>query len=367
MRLVILGDALAPHTRRWARWFALEGHQVDVVSFNSAALEGYAPARVHQLNDRSSGGRAGRFVKMATTQLKLRKLLRKLKPDVVHAHSVGGYAWAARATRFTPMVLTPWGTDILEDIRNSRVNKWLTTDALLHAQLVTTDGYHFVPLLQDLGVERDKIEILTFGTDLKKFQRRTDPEIRARLGLGDGPTVISTRTPNPVHDVATFVKAIPAMANTIPTAQFVVVGDGAQLDMLKSMASDFGVADRVIFTGMLEEEELGDYLACSDVYVSTSLMDAGLAASTAEAMAMEIPVVQTLNSDNEYWTPDGVGGALFADGSSDQLAAAVCRLLEDPDSLSRMGARNRQKVSEEYDTDIQMRRMEALYQALIVK
>ena len=47
------------------------------------------------------------------------------------------------------------------------------------------------------------------------------------------------------------------------------------------MASDSGVGDRVTFTGMLEEEELRDYLACSDLYVSTSLADAGLAAGTA--------------------------------------------------------------------------------------
>lgn len=365
MRLVILSDALAPHTRRWARWFALQGHQVDVISFNAEALEGYAPVRVHKLNQRAGGGHARRAVKMLTTQLKLRRLLRELRPDVVHAHSVGGYAWAARAARFTPLVLTPWGTDLLDDIRNSRANKWFTTDALRHAQLVTTDGFHFVSLLEDLGVESDKIEVLIFGTDLQKFQRRTDPGLKHRLGLGSGPVVISTRTPNPVHDVATFVRAIPMIAMAVPEAHFVVVGDGTELATLQSMASDSGVGDRVTFTGMLEEEELRDYLACSDLYVSTSLADAGLAASTAEAMAMELPVVQTLNSDNEYWTPEGEGGSLFADGDSDQLAAVASRLLTDSEALARMGARNREKVCAEYDTDVQMRKMTELYQAVI--
>ena len=362
---MILSDALAPHTRRWAQWFALHGHQVDVISFNAEALDGYGPARVHKLNERVGGGRTRRAAKMVTTQLKLRRLLRDLKPDVVHAHSVGGYAWAARAARFTPVVLTPWGTDLLDDIRASRVNRWLTTDALRHAQLVTTDGFHFVSLLQELGVKPDKIEVLMFGTDLQKFRRRTDPELKARLGLGDGPVVISTRTPNPVHDVATFVRAIPVIAQAFPTARFVVVGDGTDLGMLKAMAMHSGVADRIIFTGMLEEEELRDHLACSDLYVSTSLKDAGLAASTAEAMAMELPVVQTLNSDNEYWTPEGEGGALFADGNPDQLAAAACRLLAEPHTLVRMGERNRKKVCAEYDTDVQMRKMTELYAAVV--
>lgn len=365
MRLLVLSDALAPHTQRWATWFANRGHEVHVVSFNAEVLTDYAPAHVHVLWESDTGGRGSRIRRMVTVQHRLRRLLRDLAPDVIHAHSVGGYAWAARWTGFQPFVLTPWGTDILVDIQESRVNRLLTTSALRKAPLVVTDGQHFVDILVGLGVARERIEVLTFGTDTTKFSGRADPARRRELGFDDCNVVISTRTPNPVHDVGCFVRAIPDILAKCSNTRFIVVGDGTERESLEELAHELGVTSRVRFTGMVGESEMRELLSVSDVYVSTSLMDAGLAGSTAEAMAMSLPIVQTDNSDNRYWAPPGVGGYLFENGASAHLAEAVAKLLADPQERSEMGARNREMVCREYDTDIQMAKMEEFYFALI--
>lgn len=365
MRLLVLGDALAPHTRRWAQWFARRGHQVDVATFNPEVLPDFEPATVHVLwdpaVDTSQGNRA---MRMLTIQRRLRRLVRRLEPDVVHAHSVGGYAWAAKWLGFQPYVLSPWGTDILVDVRESRVNRLLTTSALKKSPLVITDGFHFVELLEDLGVDRERIEVLTFGTDTKRFTVSGDDDARLKWGYVGYRVVISTRTPNPVHDVDCFVRAIPQIHDSFPDARFIIVGDGTELEVLKSLAADLHVADYCRFTGMVDEATMRDLLSLSDVYVSTSLMDAGLAGSTAEAMAMGLPVVQTDNSDNSYWAPHGVGGALFPNGDHARLAEVVCSMLADPDSAKAMGRRNREKICAEYDTDTQMAKVENLYQSL---
>jgi glycosyltransferase involved in cell wall biosynthesis len=102
-------------------------------------------------------------------------------------------------------------------------------------------------------------------------------------------------------------------------------------------------------------------LRASDVYVSTSKMDAGLATSTAEAMAIGLSVAQTDNSDNAYWTPNGEGGLLVPNGDPVALADAVICLLGDV-ALSRgMGERNRQMVIKEYNIDTEMSRIESQY------
>ena len=118
---------------------------------------------------------------------------------------------------------------------------------------------------------------------------------------------------------------------------------------------------------MVEEDRMRRLLRASDVYVSTSKMDAGLAASTAEAMAVGLPVVQTHNSDNAYWTPNGEGGLLVANGDPVALSAAVIRLLGDVEERCRMGERNRQMVIKEYNMDTEMSRIENEYKRLTGK
>lgn len=365
MRLIILADAAAPHTRRWALWFALRGHEVHVVSVNEKSLQGYEPATVHAIWNKIAGNSLPeRILKIPIILARLRRLIRRFPPDIIHAHSAGGYAWMAMLCGFRPYVVTPWGTDLLVDIHQSWINRLLTQRALRCAELVTTDGLHFVDILRSLGVSADKVFVHMFGTNINQYSPGSEDGERRALDIGDGPVVISTRTLYPVHDVETFVRALPAIHQAYPNACFVIVGDGSERNRLEAMAASLGVKDVTRFTGMVEEDRLRRLLRVSTVYVSTSLRDAGLAGSTAEAMATALPVIQTNNSDNALWTPDGQGGLLVKDGDPGAIAAAVCRLLGDREECRRMGARNRQVIVERNNMDTELARIEAHYERL---
>lgn len=366
MRLCILSDTAAPHTRRWARWFANRGHEVHVISLNPHGLKDYEPAIVHSIWKPHFGNAIPeRILKIPIVLIRLHELLKQYPPDVVHAHSAGGYAWMAMLSGFRPYVITPWGTDLLIDIQYSRINRWLTTQALRHAAMITTDGFHFVEILHGLGVPRESVFIHTFGTDINRFCPGPAKEERDKLNIGDSPIIISTRTLNPVHDVETFIRALPYIRECIPTAQFIIVGDGSERLKLEKLSEDLGVDTFTHFTGMVDENRMCSLLRASDIYVSTSKMDAGLAGSTAEAMALELPVVQTKNSDNEYWTPDGEGGYLVPNSDPDALALAVCKLIMDASLRRKMGIRNRQKIIKEYNMDKEMSRIEMEYERII--
>ena len=210
MRIYLLSDTAAPHTRRWAHWFARRGHEVHVVSLNPDGLSGYDPAVVHSIwRPRFGNALLERVLKTPIVLARLRALFKRYPPDVVHAHSAGGYAWVALLCGFRPYVVTPWGTDLLVDVQRSRVTRWLTGQALRRAALVTTDGFHFVDILCGFGVPKGRTVIHTFGTDVHHFSPGRDEGERAALYASDGPVVISTRTPNPVHDVETFVRSLP--------------------------------------------------------------------------------------------------------------------------------------------------------------
>lgn len=360
MRLVLLADTAAAHTRRWVNWFSDHGYQVLVVSFNSEADPGYDSAvQIVNLWVQSKSVFVStllRPIKFLVILYRLRKLLHRFQPDVVHAHSAGGYSWAAWVLRLRPLVITPWGTDILVDVERSRINRFFTKAALSYASIVTTDGKHFVDRLVSLGVESKDIYLHMFGTDVSLFSRKDAVRAasRSRYGYSDSDIVIvSTRTLVPVHDVEVFVKAAPKLAQLNSSFRFLIVGDGSERSMLEAYVDQAGIAHVIHFAGLVNENEMIELLLISDIYVSTSKMDAGLAASTAEAMSMQLPVVQTNNSDNLYWVADGQGGYSFENGDGKSLVEAILALVGDQNANS-FGRVNREKIVKENNLETEM-------------
>jgi len=101
-----------------------------------------------------------------------------------------------------------------------------------------------------------------------------------------------------------------------------------------------------------------------DVYVSTSLSDAGIAASTAEAMACGLPVVITDSGENARWIEPGRNGFLVPLSEPGALAEKLLRLIDDPELRSRLGAAGRATIQERNDYQVEMAKMETLYQQI---
>ena len=367
MNICYLADAQAEHTRRWTKYFALKGHDVDLITLNPNILPDYAPVRLHLVSKpRGSSDLLSRIHNLPSVLARVRGTIRHVRPDVLHAHSAGGYAWLALLAGFHPYLITPWGTDIMIDSKRSRWNRFLTTMALRRADLITCDAYHVEDEMVRLGLSADKIRIVFFGTDMTRFDRPADgasapPEQAVQQ---NSHTVISTRTLTPVHDIETFVRSVPLVQQTLPGTRFVLVGDGSERRELEGLVAELGVGESVRFTGYVDEDEMVRRLQASDVYVSTSLEDAGLAASTAEAMACGLPVVVTDNADNGKWVEDGAGGFVVPMRNPEVLADRVIRLLKGEKMRSDFGRLNRQVIEERNNYVTEMGRMEEIYEEL---
>ncbi|GAH34462.1 unnamed protein product, partial [marine sediment metagenome] len=135
--------------------------------------------------------------------------------------------------------------------------------------------------------------------------------------------IISFRSLEPIYDVESLIKAIPSVLKEIPSAKFIVAGDGEQRKYLENLGVSLGISGSIRFVGFVENDELPQYLASADVYVSTSLSDAGIAVSTAEAMACGLPVVITDFGDNRKWVENGINGFLVPPKSPEALASKI--------------------------------------------
>lgn len=365
MKICFFADAIAEHTRRWTKYFALKGHHVDLITWNPRVLNNYNPVRVHVIQKGiKSSDIVSRIRNFPSLMFEIKRLLKEIKPEVLHAHSAGAYAWMAMIAGFHPFIVTPWGTDILVNAKKSRWNRLLTSLALRRADLITCDAQHMKNEMVCLGVNPGRIQIVMFGVDLKRFIKysATEFELKKQFELDDSPIVLSTRTLTPIHDVATFVRSIPLIQAAVPDTKFIVATDGPERKELEDMTCELGVSEAVRFPGYLEEEEMVKWLQLADVYVSTSLSDAGLSGSTAEAMACGLPVVTTDNGENRDWVSDCEGGYLVPNGAFDILAERVIRLLKDKNLRLKFGRLNRQIIEERNNYVTEMDRMEAIYE-----
>ncbi|HOX22616.1 MAG TPA: glycosyltransferase family 4 protein, partial [Elusimicrobiales bacterium] len=113
--------------------------------------------------------------------------------------------------------------------------------------------------------------------------------------------------------------------------------------------------------------ELPDELRSADVYVSTSLSDAGIASSTAEAMSCGLPVVVSDSGENRLWVNDGANGYVVPVRNPKELADKLILLLQDRDLRIKMGQANRKVIKERDDYYREMDKMDKLYLAIAKK
>ncbi|MCK4731435.1 MAG: glycosyltransferase family 4 protein, partial [Methanophagales archaeon] len=238
--------------------------------------------------------------------------------------------------------------------------------ALKRGDLIVIDADHIRKPLLALGANAESIQLICFGTDVQKFSPEARNEtIRERLKLSDAPTVVSTKGMKTIYDVESLIRAVPMVLKQVPDAQFVIANRGPQESYLKELAKSLDICDHARFVGVIPNSELPHYIASMDMYVSTSLSDAGLAASTAEAMACGLPVIITDFGDNRKWVEDGVNGFIVPLKDPKALAEKIIYLLENKDIRKEFGMRNREIIEERNNYYREMEKMENIYIELV--
>jgi glycosyltransferase involved in cell wall biosynthesis len=173
----------------------------------------------------------------------------------------------------------------------------------------------------------------------------------------EGPTVGSLGR---LSDQKAFHVLVEALAE-LPQASLVLVGDGPERARIERLAAELGVADRLLITGW--REDAARWLAAFDVFALPSLYE-GLPLAVLEAMRAGLPVVATdVGSVAEAVVPEETG-LLVQPGDARAFAGALRRLLDDPELLSRMGRRGRERALERFTIERRAAEFEQLYEDL---
>lgn len=172
---------------------------------------------------------------------------------------------------------------------------------------------------------------------------------------------------NAVDDVIRGLVQLPARVH------FLVLGTGVEKDALSALARELGVADRVRFLGHVSHAELPGLLHACDIFIRPSRTE-GFGASFVEAMAAGLPVIATqeggiadfLFDANRNPEREPTGWAVDRD-APEQIAAAVARILAQPEEARRVTENARRMVAEKYDWGPIAQQMQSVFEGALSK
>jgi len=365
LHLAFLGDPNSVHMRRWTRYFSDRGHRVTLlVPEGKVVVPGLLPAISVERFLPFSRQRERLFGALESRRA-LTRLLRRLEPDVLHAHFVTENAWHAWISGFHPYVVTVWGSDVLAAGRRSRRGRFYARLALRAADIVTGGSEHLVRAAVAAGARPERTRYIHLGVDTERFSPGPDPiKLRARLGLAGYRVLLSNRLIAPLYRQSVVVEALAHLPSDVVAVMTAYRAQPDEMASIRALADRLGVADRLRIVDELEESEMPDLYRLADVVVSIPATDGG-PATVAEALAVGRSVVATdLPSVREWLGKLDPLALVPVDDVAATVAAVQMVLSRGHEERAERAARARAAVAERADWRANMERMELIYREL---
>ncbi len=318
-------------------------------------------------------GRAIRPQRDLVALVKLMRIFRRLRPDIVHTHTAKAGTLGRVAARLSgvPVILHTFHGHVLEGYFSPaasgiflRIERGL---ARLSTRVITVSPRLRETLLA-LGVGApERVEVVPLGLELERFRRaRPDPAgIRASLGLPpETPLLGIVGRLVPVKDHPTLFEALHRLPPEAGTPHLLVTGDGEERGRLERMAERLRLGSRIHFLGW--RHDLETILGGLDVVISASRSE-GTPVALIEAMAAGTPVLATDVGGVADLVAHGETGWLVPSGDPDAMARAICELLADPGLRGRLAAAGRDVALRRHAVGALIQRMEELYTRLLAE
>jgi glycosyltransferase involved in cell wall biosynthesis len=240
-----------------------------------------------------------------------------------------------------------------------RLNRMLTplTDAFI--AVATAHGRH---LVEGEQFPEHKVHVIYNGVDSERFAPRDATATRQRLDIPlDAPVVgiLAALRPEKNHEL--FLAGAQRILAELPTARFIVVGDGPKRGELEALATQLGIARAVHFLGT--RSDVPELLAACDLVALTSHNEAA-PVSILEALSAGVPVVASNVGSVRETVTENQTGRTFPAGNLNAFVAATLDLLNNPAQRKRLGEAGRKLVVERWSLAAMVRGYEQLIDSI---
>jgi glycosyltransferase involved in cell wall biosynthesis len=291
----------------------------------------------------------------------VRRLLRELKPDILHTHLYHPNLYGRLAALGLPI------RGVVAEVHNAYtrtklhrrwwnfVLSWSTQRLLVSSTQVWQDVRHFD------GVSSSRLQIIPYGIRLDDLQiPLSREEAKNRLGVkGFCLGTVGRLEEQKGH--ASLLAALPQVCRQQPDTSLLMVGEGRKRFDLERQVQELGLAKVVRFLGTRRDLPL--IYRALDIYVQPSLWE-GLPLALLKAMGAGLPVVASRVSGAAEVIRDGCNGVLVPAIDVDALAAAMILLMQQPERRRELGREAQATVAAQYSQTAMLRGLEELYQEL---
>ncbi len=342
---------IAAHVYELSKAMVKQGNEVHVITYRDEfrgikyeEIDGIKVHRIYFQHIRLIGF----FMYAFSEWLKLRSLIKNEDMDIIHYHTLLPDAFITKFMPKVPKVQTEHFSGFLEAVekgKHKRLYKWL----LSHADHVIGPSKELVDTFIELGVNQDKTSFISNGVDIEKFNPKIKgDEIREKHEIDSKEKVIlCPRRLEPKNGVWYFIKAIPYILKRYSNVKCLIVGDGSEMDKLKSEVIKLKISDKVIFAGRVPNSEMPKYYAASDITVLPSLKEATSIAGL-EAMATGKPLVGTNVGGIPQIITNNITGVLVPPKNPEALTSAIVSLLTYDEKRIEMGLNARIRVEKDF-------------------
>ncbi len=359
MKICYLANAASSHTIKWCNYFKDKGYEIVVISLNPGKIKG---VKVYNFNEsnirtRSNISKISYINKIGS----IKKIVRKEKPDILHAHYASSYGLLGSLINYYPYVLSVWGSDIYIFPKKNILCKSIIKYNLKKADHIFSTSYNMAKETQ-LYTKKD-IKITPFGVDTSLFRpdgmySRKDNE---KIIIG------TVKTLSKVYGIDFLIKAFSLVKKKYPDKdiELHIAGKGEQEEYLKNLCKDLDIIEDVKFLGYLDNQEnVVRTFNTFDIAVFPSLSESfGVAAL--EAQSCGIPVIVTDVGGFPEVVKDKTTGLIINKGDLNQLYSAIKYLIDNEDIRMQMGESGRQFVVNKYDINSNFEYVDMLYKDIV--
>lgn len=362
MRVIYFSLDYTPHDHRFLAALSDTEHEVFYVRLQRGARQTEdrpVPVNIRQVLW-AGGQKPFAWRDLPSLTLNFRRLVREIKPDLIHAGPIQTCAFIAALSGFRPILTMSWGFDLMKDVERGRWWRFATRYTLKRSAFFTSDALVTRDKAVSYGMQADKSVVFPWGVDLEHFSPGEPGEDAGRPGF----TVFCNRSWEANYGVDVLARAFVKVARQMADVSLMLLGGGSQGAAIRQILASGGALDQVTFAGQVSQKELPRFYRMADLYVSPSHVD-GSSVSLMEALACGLPCLVSDIPANKEWVFEGENGWLFPDGDADALAGKILAAIEKREMLAGAGQKARTVAEVRADWKKNFQKLLKAYEAAV--
>lgn len=356
MKILYLTDVKSVHTQKWAKHFTKKGFDVSVISLTDGHLPGINVFGLGYKNIE----RENDFKKLLyfTKINKVSRLIKEIKPDILHAHYATSYGALGAFSGFHPLIVSVWGSDVFDFPKKSLLHKKFLEFNLKKADFICSTSQ--IMARETKKYTNKKIIVTPFGVNCQIFRPMPDLKPRNKIIIG------TIKSLEEKYGIDYLIKAFHILLKKYPDLplELHICGEGSLKENLHNLCSNLGISEKVKFLGYISHNEVPKIFNTFSVATFLSSSESfGVAA--VEAQACAVPVVVSNIGGLPEVIKDDITGFLVPSKDEISAANAIEKLILNSDLRKKMGDASRDFVVKNYEWQKNAKIMEGLYNMIL--